>query len=249
VIDIHSHILPAVDDGVRSLDEAADLARSSVADGVTTIAATPHVRSDWPTTPDRMERGVAEVAEHFARADIALEVVHGGEIALERLAELSADDLRRFSLARSGKYLLIECPYFTSPLELVPAIKALRDAGLTAVVAHPERNPDIEERPSRLASLVELGSLAQVTAASVDGRLGRRAKTTASRLLALGLVHVLASDAHGPHIREGGLGPAAEGLGDSALARYLTVDAPGAILAGELVPPPPRRRRRRFRVF
>jgi protein-tyrosine phosphatase len=249
VIDIHSHILPAVDDGVRSLDEAAGLARSSVAEGVTSIAATPHVRTDWPTTPERMERGVAELAEHLARAGIPLDIVHGGEIALERLADLSADDLRRFSLGQNGKYLLVECPYFTSPLELVPAIRALKDAGLTAIVAHPERNPDIEERPSRLAALVELGSLAQVTAASVEGNFGRRTKTTALRLLELGLVHVLATDAHGPHIREGGLGPAAEGLGDPALARYLTVEAPGAILSGERVPPPPRRRRRRFRVF
>jgi protein-tyrosine phosphatase len=249
VIDIHSHILPGVDDGVRSVEEAGELARSSAAEGVTVIAATPHVRSDWPTTPDEMERGVAEVTDHLARTGIPVDVVPGGEIALERLGELSGDDLRRFTLAQTGTYLLLECPYVSSPLELVPAIKALTEAGLTPIVGHPERNPDIEQRPSRLAALVELGSLAQVTAASVDGRLGRRAKTTASRLLELGLVHVIASDAHGPHIREGGLAAAAEAVGDPGLARYLTVDAPGAILAGERVSAPPRRRRRRFRLF
>lgn len=250
MIDIHSHILPGIDDGARSLEEARELARETLADGVTVIAATPHVRSDFPTTPERMERGVAELRGDFARAGISLEVVHGGEIALERLADLDADDLRRFSLAQTGKYVLLECPYFTSPLELVPAIKALRHAGLTAVVGHPERNPDIEERPGRLASLVELGALVQVTSASLDGRLGRGPRNTAARLLDLGLVHVIASDAHGPHIRGGGLAAAAEAAGGTELAGYLTEEAPGAILAGEPVPAPPsRRRRRRFRVF
>jgi protein-tyrosine phosphatase len=248
VIDIHSHILPEIDDGVRSLEEAGELARVAAAEGVTVIAATPHVRNDWPTTPDRMERGVAEVAEHLTRVGISLRVVHGGEIALERLAELNGDDLKRFSLAQNGRYLLLECPYFTSPLELVPAIKALRDLGLTAVVAHPERNPDVEARPRRLESLVELGALVQVTAASVDGRLGRRAKATASRLLELRLVHVIASDAHGPHIREGGLASATKSLGDSGLAHYLTEEAPAAILAGENVAAPPERRRRFWRL-
>jgi protein-tyrosine phosphatase len=249
VIDIHSHILPGVDDGVRSLEEAGALARASAADGVTVIAATPHVRTDFPTTPDRMERGVAELRDHLARAGIAVEVVHGGEVALERFAELSSDDLSRFTLAQNGKYLLLECPYTTSPLELVPAIKALREAGLTPIVGHPERNPDIQERPGRLASLVELGSLVQLTAASVDGRLGRRTKATASRLLEEGLVHVIASDAHGPHIREGGLAEAADAIGDPGVARFLTLEAPAQILAGEPVPAPPHTRRRRFRVF
>ena len=76
----------------------------------------------------------------------------------------------------------------------------------------------------------------QVTAASLDGRLDRSAQSTAKRLLELGLVHVLASDAHGPHIREAGLTAAARRVGDEGLARYLTIEVPGAIVAGEPVP-------------
>ena len=128
MIDIHSHILPGIDDGARSLEEARELASQTLADGVTVIVATPHVRSDFPTTPERMEMGVAELRADLARTGIELEVVHGGEIALERLGDLDADELRRFSLGQTGRYVLLECPYFSSPLELVPAIKALREA-------------------------------------------------------------------------------------------------------------------------
>jgi protein-tyrosine phosphatase len=88
-----------------------------------------------------------------------------------------------------------------------------------------------------MTRLVEAGALVQVTAASLDGRLGRAPERTARRLLELSLVHTLASDAHGPHIREGGLAAAAEAVGDDVLARYLTREAPAAIVAGEPVPP------------
>lgn len=250
MIDLHSHILPGLDDGARSLEEAVGLARQSSAGGVTVVAATPHVRYDWPTTPEQMERGVAELRAELARVDVVLEIVPGGELALEHLGALSAEDLRRFSLGQAGKYVLVECPYFGSPLELVPAIRALREAGLTAIVAHPERNPDVAERPTRAGALVELGALMQLTAASVEGALGRGPRETAFKLLELGLAHLLASDAHGPHIRESGLASAASALDDDGLARYLTEDAPAAVLAGDRVAAPPRRRRRRrFRVF
>lgn len=247
--DLHSHILPGLDDGARSLEEARELARRCVAEGVTAIAATPHVRSDYPTTPEQMERGVAELRADLAEAGIALEVVHGGELGLDRLGDLTEDDLRRFSFAQGGAYVLLECPYSGSPLELVPAIKKLRASGLTPLLAHPERNPDVIERPSRLGSLVELGVLVQVTAASINGQFGKPAKKTAAKLVELGLVHVIASDSHGPHIREGGLAAAAESLGDPGLARHLTDEVPGAILAGESVAVPPIRPTRRFRVF
>jgi protein-tyrosine phosphatase len=92
---------------------------------------------------------------------------------------------------------------------------------------------------------VRLGALVQLTAASVDGRIGRSSQTASSKLLELGLAHVLASDAHTPDIREAGLAAAAGELGDENLARFLTVEAPSAIVAGEPVPEPPRKTRRR----
>ncbi|MGH3041432.1 MAG: CpsB/CapC family capsule biosynthesis tyrosine phosphatase, partial [Gaiellaceae bacterium] len=111
MIDLHSHILPGLDDGSRTVEDARALARRAAQDGVTAIAATPHVRSDYPTRPEEMERGVLKLREDFLEHGIHVEVLHGGELDLVALGSLDDDDLRRFSLARSGRYLLLEFPY------------------------------------------------------------------------------------------------------------------------------------------
>jgi protein-tyrosine phosphatase len=239
VIDLHSHILPGVDDGVRSVEEARELATRAVKEGVVAIAATPHVRLDYPTTAERMEQGVELLRTDFAEHGIRIDVLHGGEIELGRLWEIPRDELVRLSLAQTGRYLLIEFPYRGWPLALDSAIRALRRMDITPVLAHPERNPEVQDRPDRMNVLAEAGALVQVTAASLDGRLDRASQHAAQTLLAARLVHVLASDAHGPHIRDAGIAAAVEALEDSALARYLTTDAPAAIIAGDPLPPYP----------
>jgi protein-tyrosine phosphatase len=250
VIDLHSHILPGLDDGSRTVEDARALAQRAAEDGVTAIAATPHVRSDYPTQPDEMERGVLRLREDFVAQGIQVEVLHGGEIDLESLGSLDDDDLRRFSLARSGRYLLLEFPYSGWPAGLEETVYGLGLRGLTAVLAHPERNRAVQADPGRLGEAVRLGALVQVTAASVDGRIGRSSQKAADRLLESGLAHVLASDAHTPEIREAGLADAAEAVGDDRLATFLTAEAPAAIVAGEAVPDPPRKaRRRRYILF
>jgi protein-tyrosine phosphatase len=251
VIDLHSHILPGLDDGARTLEDARELARRAAADGVTAVAATPHVRPDYPTRPEDMERGVLGLREDFVEQGIPVEVLHGGEIDLGQLGSLDDDDLRRFSLARSERYLLLEFPYTGWPSGLEETVYGLGLRGLTPLLAHPERNREVQADPGRLAESVRLGALVQVTAASLDGRIGRSSQRAAERLLADGLAHVLASDAHTPEVREAGLAAAAEAVGDDRLAAYLTADAPAAIVAGEAVGPPPKaaRRRRRFFVF
>jgi protein-tyrosine phosphatase len=250
VIDLHSHILPGLDDGSRTVEDARVLARRAAEDGVTAIAATPHVRSDYPTQPHEMERGVLRLREDFVEQGIQVDVLHGGEIDLESLGSLDDDDLRRFSLARSERYLLLEFPYSGWPAGLEETVYGLVLRGLTAVLAHPERNRAVQADPGRLREAVRLGALVQVTAASVDGRIGRSSQKAADRLLESGLAHLLASDAHTPEIREAGLADAAEAVGDDRLAAYLTTEAPAAIVAGEAVPSPPKKaRRRRYLIF
>ncbi len=250
VIDLHSHILPGVDDGVRTLDEAVALARAAAAEGVTTIAATPHVRHDYPTAVERMEAGVAEVRAALAAAGVPVEVVPGGELDLEFSATFSDDELRRFSLGGGGRYVLLEFPDAGWPLALDGRLAALRALGLTALLAHPERNAEVRARPGVLAAAVEHGALVQVTAGSLEGRMGRTAQAAARRLLELGLVHVLATDAHHPELREFGFAGAVAALRDPGLARHLTEDAPAAILRGDLPAraPAPVRSRGRFGV-
>jgi protein-tyrosine phosphatase len=247
VIDLHCHILPGLDDGVRTLAEAREVARHALEDGVRVIAATPHVRADYPTTPQEMERGVTELRRDLAESGLEIAIASGGEVAFGYLPQLSREALSRFTLNRNDAHLLIEFPYHGWPLAIERVVMDLRAGGLTPILAHPERNPDVQERPARLAEVIEAGALVQITALSVLGRLGRGPKKAADALLAEGLVHVLATDGHGPHIREGGLAKAARALRDEGLAHYLTSEAPSAILAGE-APPMPRRliRRRLF---
>jgi protein-tyrosine phosphatase len=247
VIDLHSHILPAVDDGARDLAESIEIAHAAVADGIAVVAATPHVRADFPTTAEAMEQGVAALREALAAAGVTLEVRTGGELALDRLDILPLDELRRFGLAGNPAYLLVEAPYYGWPLDLPPRVARLRSQGVTAVIAHPERNADVQADRELLRPLVDAGALVQVTAASLDGRLGRGTRNVARELIESGLVHLLASDAHSAGLREVGMSRAAEAVGDEALADWLTTAVPAAIAAGNGVPERPQRRRRRFR--
>jgi protein-tyrosine phosphatase len=236
LIDLHTHILPGYDDGVRSIDEARALARAAAAEGVTAIAATPHVRADYPTTVDRMLRGVDLLRADFAREGIEVDVLTGGEIDLERLPQLAADELRAFTLAGNGRWLLVEMPYRGWPPQLERRLESLRRHGIEAILAHPERNAEVQTEPRRLAPLVAAGARVQITAASVDGRLGRRARDCAHQLVREGHAHVLATDAHAPAVRAAGLAAAVAALGDAETARRLTLDNPCAIVAGAPVP-------------
>jgi protein-tyrosine phosphatase len=251
VIDLHSHVLPGVDDGVESLDAALELARSAVADGVTVLAATPHVREDYPTAPARMEALVGELRAALAEHDVPLDLRPGGEIALDRLALLDHDDLQRFGLGGNEALLLLEFPYYGWPLALEQQIFDLRARGFDVVLAHPERNREVQARPESLRRAVEIGAFVQLTAASVDGRLGRTSRGAAFELLELELAHLIASDAHAPGVRQVGMAAAAEAVADEALAHWLTSEVPQALIDGTHLPPRPerqQRKRRRWRL-
>jgi protein-tyrosine phosphatase len=243
VIDLHAHILPGLDDGAASIEEARELARRAAAEGVTAIAATPHVRDDYPTTVAQMEEGVERLRADFEAQRLDVEVLPGAEIAFERLPQIGEADLHRFSLGGGGRYLLLEFPYSGWPARLYAHLASVRAAGLVPVLAHPERNREVLAEPERLEGAVDEGALVQLTAASLDGRLGPATQRTAFELLTRGLVHLVASDAHGPSIRESGLADAVDVLKDNRLGRYLTVDAPAAVVAGAPLPERPPRRR------
>jgi protein-tyrosine phosphatase len=235
LIDLHSHVLPGLDDGARDVGEAVEICRSAADDGIEVLAATPHVRRDYPTTPEQMETALARVRE---AAGGIVRLVPGGELALDEL-DRPPDELRRFALAGNPRYLLVETPYYGWPLDVGERLFRLRAAGITPVLAHPERNAEIQARPELLEGPVAGGTLVQLTAASVDGRLGRASRVAAARLLELGYAHLIASDAHAPTLRAIGMSGAARALGDQALARWLTDGVPRAILDDAPIPARP----------
>ncbi|HZT17661.1 MAG TPA: CpsB/CapC family capsule biosynthesis tyrosine phosphatase [Gaiellaceae bacterium] len=244
MIDLHSHVLPGLDDGAADVEEALAICRAAAADGVEVLAGTPHVRDDHPTTAEAMEAALAGLRE--AAGDL-LRLVPGGEIALDELRRRPLEELLRFALAGNPAYLLVETPYVGWPLDLTTLLSELAAAGVTPVLAHPERSLEVQLRPQLLEPVVGGGTLVQLTAASVDGRLGRRIRRCVAELLDRGLAHLIASDAHAPSIRAIGMSAAAAAVGDDALARWLTVEVPRAIVDATPLPPrPPRSKRRRL---
>lgn len=234
MIDLHSHVLPGLDDGAPDLDASVAICRAAAADGIRVLAATPHVRSDYPTTPEGMTSALARVRE--AAGDV-IQVVPGGELDIYQL-ERPLAELLPFALAGNRNYLLVETPYAGWPLDLAERLFRLRTAGITPVLAHPERNHDVQARPALVEPVVAGGSLVQLTAASVDGRGGRRAQACARTLLQQGLAHLVASDAHEAAVRAIGLSSAARAVGGE-LGRWLTVDVPRGIVEDTPIPPRP----------
>jgi protein-tyrosine phosphatase len=233
VIDLHCHLLPGIDDGPRDMRMALAVAQLQVDAGVGTVAATPHVSWDLPTSAEAIASGVAAVRAELAARKIPLEVVSGGEIDVHRAAELPDEQLRALALG-GGPWLLLEAPLQTGvPLE--PVAVALIERGHRVLLAHPERSPLLQRDPAALRRLADAGALTQLTAGSLTGRFGRTVQRYAEALLEQGLVHTVASDAHdalrrppGMHVRV---------LGE--LAPMLTQEIPAAILAGEEIPPLP----------
>jgi protein-tyrosine phosphatase len=244
VIDLHSHVLPGLDDGAAQLEVALAILRAAQDDGVDTIVATPHVREDYPTTAAQMGAALAELRSAARRAGLTIEVLPGGELALDALARLDEDERSGFWLGGRPGLLLVETPYhgWASGIESVSA--SLASDGVTMVLAHPERNPAVQDRPELLRRVVDRGAMVQLTAASLDGRLGRRSAATARALLDAGLAHVVASDAHAPEVRSAGLSGVGVALADPELALWLTSEVPTALLAGEAIPARPGGRQR-----
>ncbi len=245
MIDLHSHVLPAIDDGVTTLAASLELLRSAHADGISRIAATPHVRDDYPTSPEDMERLVDEVNAAARAEGIEVEVLPGAELDLAFAAELDDETLRRFGLGGNPSVLLLEFPYVGWPLGLPDLVFTLQLRGFRVVIAHPERNTEVQDDPERLRPLVDAGAVVQVTAASLDGRLGARSRSTGMRLVESALAHLIASDAHAPDVRSVGISAAAQTVGDQRLAVWLTQHVPSALVNDLPLPARPTLRRRR----
>lgn len=239
VIDLHSHILPGLDDGPDTVEGSVALARAAVAAGTTTMVATPHVDDSYSLEPVRIGPAVAELSAQLRSAGVALDLLAGGEVTLARLSELDEDALAAVRIGE-GPYVLLETP-FTTAGHFDEQAFALSVRGQPIVLAHPERCPLFQHDPRRLSTLVEAGVLVSMSVGSVAGAFGRRVRSFALELLREGLAHNVASDAHDDARRPpdvlGVLARAEPDLGDlSDLTPWLTEAVPNAILTGQELP-------------
>ncbi len=240
MIEVHFHCIPRVDDGPASWDEAVALCRAAAAEGTTRIVATPHVlRNGWVNTnPVVRERLVRSLNERLGGAP---RVLPGCEYYFsdEVVALAKKGPTSPLTGLSGGSYLLVEfAPGFLPPTA-VSAFHELRVLGLQPIVAHPERHLVFARQPERLADLVARGALAQITAGSLLGDFGKTAQKACENFLKLGLVHVVASDAHSTAKRPPRMAPARELIRKKWGAdaeRGLFVDNPEAILASRPLP-------------
>lgn len=238
VIDLHCHILPGIDDGPQSIEDTLELARAASVAGTQTMVATPHVSWDWTNnTAASIAVQVDEVNTLLDREGIDITVVCGAEVALTRAIDLPDEELAALTLG-GGPWLLLECPLSPVAAGLEMGIESLRRRGHEHIVlAHPERVPGFQRNPELLRRLVDDGFLTSVTAGAFAGRFGKDVERFARRLLADGLVHDVASDAHSVQRRPPELGAPLTAAGlDAAQIDHLTRAVPRAILDGAPLP-------------
>lgn len=238
IIDIHSHLLPGLDDGAHTMDESLRMCELYVAQGVSTVVATPHMCDPrYRVTPDDVRHGVEELSAACQRRGVDLKVLPGGDVRLEPELVDTLDAGKVLTLAETGKYLLLELPLQTAP-RIEGLVFELEVRGVTPILSHPERNIELWRKPHRLTEFVDRGCLVQITASSLFGSFGPAPKQAAERFLRAGLVHVVASDAHSSGGRRPELRRAA-GLLTSMMgedtARKLLQTNPARIVQGELL--------------
>lgn len=196
MIDIHTHILPGLDDGASNYDDTLDMARAAYAEGITTIIATPHhANGTYVNQASDVLRHTQSVNDKLRENGIPVAIAAGQEI---RVHDDLLDAWHRSELLplASSKYVLLEMPSSRIPKAMEEIIHELRIMKLKPIIAHPERNAEVVQHPERLAELVELGAFTQVTSHSLLGGFGKRIEQSAWTLLKRGSIHLVSSDAH-----------------------------------------------------
>lgn len=236
MIDIHSHILPGVDDGVKTLDEALEMLRIAAAGGVTTQVLTPHIQ------PGRFDNSKAFLEQRFDEFRIAVDRA-GIDIELRLAAEVHAgpeimtmvanDTLPWLGEYRGMKTFLLEFPLTNVPAGSINLVHWLIQRGVLPVIVHPERCREWQEHPQRLEPFLEAGCPIQITASSLLGSFGTAARRIGEELIDTGTDVVLASDSHNLAYRPPDLARGREVLCDlvsAAFAQRVVADLPGELL-------------------
>ncbi len=238
MIDLHCHILDAIDDGARDADDSVGMARQAETDGIEAVCATPHIRHDHDVRIEELAGRVRGLNARLEQELVAVKILQGGEVAETAVEGLGDEELAQVSLGDGNWILLEPAP---GPLDdsLLRRVGHLHERGYRAIIAHPERHlsADMFER---MAALVAEGALIQATA---DFFLREQMAAGMLAMAEKGLVHVLSSDAHSARAgRPVRLGPALERLRDVELLAphldWIADTAPSAIVNGTPLDPP-----------
>jgi protein-tyrosine phosphatase len=200
-VDIHCHLLPGIDDGAEDWGQTLEMAAMAAADGIGTIIVTPHQQGNFSNNRGNDIRHLTDqLVQALRHAGIPLKVLPGADVRIEdgMIERITRGEV--LTLADRRRHLLLELPHeLYLPLE--PILRMLRHQRIVGILSHPERNRGILQRPKLLEPLVQEGCLMQVTAGSLMGTFGPESQRLAELMLHRGLVHFIATDAHGPNKR------------------------------------------------
>ncbi|MGC4052611.1 MAG: hypothetical protein QM757_25050 [Paludibaculum sp.] len=251
MVDIHSHVLPGIDDGSKSMDETVEMIRMARDHGTTVLVASPHADTQYAYDAERIEQLLAEAR---TLAGPGIQLVRGCDFHLMfDNIEAALREPMKYTINQNG-YLLMEL----SDLTIFPNTgilwRQLEDAGMKIILTHPERNPLIRQRLELVREWVSEGRYMQVTAQSLLGLFGKKAADFSTQLLDLGLVHFIASDAHDLRGRPPRLDQAYQWICENyspRLAELLFIEHPAAAVRGEEIdlkgfPPQLMRKKRSF---
>jgi protein-tyrosine phosphatase len=239
MIDLHTHVLPGIDDGPETIEGSVELARAAVAAGARTLVATPHVSWTYPNDPNTIAERVEELRARLDAEGIPLDVRAGAELAMTRLIDMQDEELLPLRLGDGG-WLLVEPPFSPTVTGLDQLILELQARGHGVLLAHPERCPAFHREPEMLRQLAGEGVLMSVTAGSLVGRFGSEVRRFALKLAREKLIHNVTSDTHDPVRRPPGVAEELRKGGLESLESWLTEEVPAAILTpGAAIPPRP----------
>ena len=237
MIDLHCHLLPAVDDGPESMEESVAMARAAYQAGIRKAVLTPHLHlGRYENDVDSIRKAARGFRAELKRRGIPLEIGYAAEIRIcPELTEMVENASVPYLGELDGKNIvLLEFPHSHIPVGSENMIEWLLLHDVRPMIAHPERNKDVIRKFDKILPFVEMGCLLQVTAGSVAGRFGPVVLQRANQLLERGFVQVLASDAHNLQVRRPELEPgraAAERIIGAAASWSLIRDTPLAISA------------------
>jgi protein-tyrosine phosphatase len=238
MIDLHSHILPGIDDGPETIEGSLALARAAAAAGTRVLVATPHVSWSYPNDAETIAKLVEDLNARLHAEGVLLEVRAGAEIAMTRLVDIRSEELSRLSLG-GGPWLLVEPPFSPTVTGLQPLLFDLQRQGHEILIAHPERCPAFHREPVMLEEFVREGILTSVTAGSLVGRFSSEVRRFALMMAREGWIHNVTSDTHDPVKRPPGVLAELRQAGLEPLEDWLVEKVPAAILSGEQIPPRP----------
>lgn len=207
MIDVHSHILPSVDDGAQSEADSIAMAKAAIEEGIDTIVATPHHKNlRYDNYREDIVKNVSILNELFEAHNLPLTVLPGQEVRMygEILEDLEKGEILPIN---DSKYIFIEFPSDSVPQYTEQILYDIQLEGYTPVIVHPERNRELLQNPNKMYQLIRKGALSQVTAASVVGKFGKKIEQFTHQLIEANLTHLIASDAHntttrGFHVRD-----------------------------------------------